>query len=125
MQLKSKSVLALISIIIAISTVYVFKQTKYYGLVCESLLGGKFASSYDQCIMKDCYSSKSCGKWSAPRKYCQKLAIGSSISDVYFWLGEPTEIDGEKYSWNFKTGEVSVIVNILNNSASSINCNPT
>jgi len=102
---------------------YVFPYTSYYGSACEAS-GGKWASELGECITRDCYRNRRCGRWSTPGKRCHLLKVGDAISEVYFQLGEPDKIDGAQFTWPVaKMGENRVVAIIEKNRLVSINCN--
>jgi hypothetical protein len=67
-------------------------------LMCRSS-GGKWASSWGVCVTRACYAQHRCGSWVRPAARCSHLRPGVSIAEVYFQLGDPNRIDGDKYEW--------------------------
>jgi hypothetical protein len=62
--------------------------------------GGKWGSAMGTCVTRSCYENNSCGHWVRPSLWCSHLKPGDAIAEVYFQLGEPDQIDGNRYSWN-------------------------
>lgn len=81
-----------------------------------------WASNGSYCITQDCYMINSCGKWAKPSHRCQHLKVGMKISEVYFELGQPMEINGNVYKRHDKTGSNLIEAEIRNESLHTINC---
>lgn len=61
--------------------------------------GGKWGSSMNICVTRQCYARRACGWWARPAARCNLLRRGASISEVYFQLGNPNRVDGARYEW--------------------------
>jgi hypothetical protein len=51
------------------------------------------------CFTRSCYESNSCGHWLRPSVWCNRLKPGDALAEVYFQLGEPDQIEGNRYGW--------------------------
>jgi len=85
------------------SAVYALTYTGPYGELCQTL-GGKWASVPSSCVTRLCYWTGSCGYWANPASRCNLLKPDDPISEVYFQLGDPDEVTGNRYIWNERKG---------------------
>lgn len=76
---------------------------RHTAIGCEAL-NGRWATNGQFCIAYDCYHNNSCGLLAYPARECAELKLGDSIAKVYFYLGEPSLIEGGVYTWQDKTG---------------------
>ena len=60
---------------------------------------GKWGGAAGVCVTRACYARSSCGHWVHPSEWCSRLKLGDAIAEVYFQLGEPDQIDGNRYGW--------------------------
>jgi hypothetical protein len=111
----------LISLPILATSLYVLANHTKHG--CE-LIEGKWASNGSYCVTKSCYVNGNCGVWVAPQHWCAKVMEGASISEIYFYLGNPLEINGNIFKWRSSKGSPGFIEAILiNDKVVKINCN--
>jgi hypothetical protein len=82
---------------------HAFTYTATYGALCEKL-GGKWASASSSCVTPLCYRTGTCGYWANPARRCELLKVNDHISDVYFQLGEPDEVNGNRFIWRERKG---------------------
>jgi hypothetical protein len=74
-----------------------------YGLLCESV-GGKWASNHNTCVTRLCFKNRTCGYWANPDVRCNRLKADDPISEVYFQLGQPDQVDGSRHIWLERKG---------------------
>lgn len=60
---------------------------------------GQWHESAQYCIALDCREKENCGKRSNPQAFCSQLSVGDNLDKAYFYLGEPSRIQGETYRW--------------------------
>jgi hypothetical protein len=89
--------------LLAAPAVNVSTYTKTYGELCEKM-GGKWASVPSSCVTPLCYWTGTCGYWANPASRCTLLKTNDPVSEVYFQLGEPDEIEGVRYIWHERKG---------------------
>ena len=86
-------------------------------------MGGKWASVWNECVTRACYAAGDCGFWLHPGHWCRHLRTGDSIGEVYFWLGNPSKVEGNTYTWlDGKPGPVAFTATIENGILTSVNC---
>ncbi len=122
MRTRTKFLIALVIFLVAAGG-YAFTYTGAYGQLCESF-GGKWASVDSSCVTRSCYKSGNCGYWANPASRCNRLKINDPISEVYFQLGQPDQIEGNRYIWKERKGS-GVTVEIENEKLKSLECNAT
>ena len=82
---------------------------------------GQWNKNY--CVALDCREKENCGKRQNPSVFCQQLNIGDYIDSVYFWLGEPDQINQTHYLWkNPKLQSQKISAVIEENHLKSLNC---
>ncbi len=80
-----------------------------------SLIGGKWGAGAGSCFTPLCYDFKNCGEWSAPSRWCSSLHVRDTERKLYFKLGMPNEIVGNKRSWHAGKASSKVIVATVEN----------
>ncbi len=101
-----------LAVLLASIAIYGFMHTGTYGQICESF-GGKWASADSACVTPLCYRNGTCGNWANPITRCDRLKTNDTISDVYFQLGEPERVDGNRYIWRATKDSQDLIVAII------------
>jgi len=102
-------VLALFSVSVGI---YGFMHTGAYGRLCEHF-GGKWATADGTCVTRLCYKNGTCGSWANPITRCDRLKINDNIAEVYFQLGMPERVDGDRYIWHATKDSRDLIVAVI------------
>ena len=103
MKTRTKISLLLAAPLAALA-VYAFTNTGPYGELCKTL-GGKWGSVTSSCVTRLCYRTGNCGYWANPAARCNLLRTNDPISEVYFQLGEPDEVKGNRYLWHERKGD--------------------
>ncbi len=119
MKTHTKIFLALSTATAALG-LYAFMHSGPYGRLCEQF-GGKWASVSSTCVTRSCYKNGTCGYWSNPAVRCDRLKTNDHISEVYFQLGEPDRVDGNRYIWYERKGG-RVVAEIKHESLRSLAC---
>jgi len=89
-----------------------------------NIKNGHWASNGSYCITRNCYATNSCGNWANPIQHCSTLKIGVPISEVYFQLGQPDNINGNIYTWHsYKADPGKINATINSGILQAINCN--
>ena len=91
-----------------------------YELLCESI-GGKWGSNGNTCVTRLCFKNGTCGYWANPAARCGRLRADDPISEVYFQLGEPDQVDGNRHMWHERKGP-SVMAVIEDGKLTSLAC---
>ena len=66
---------------------------------CEAA-DGKWATTSQTCITRECFKSQSCGEWAYPSARCNRIKVGDSRAEVYFQLGMPSEASSVSANWS-------------------------
>jgi hypothetical protein len=103
---------AMLVVVLASIAGFAFMHTGAYGRLCESF-GGKWASVESSCVTRSCYKSGTCGTWANPIARCNRLNIDDPIAEVYFQLGEPDRIEGNRYLWRATKDSQNFIVAVI------------
>jgi len=80
-----------------------------YGPLCESV-GGKWGSNGNTCVTRLCFKNGTCGYWAHPAARCDRLRTDDPISEVYFQLGQPDQVEGSEHIWRERKGPQVVAV---------------
>ena|SRR6185295_18807557 len=102
MKMRTKIVFLLAALLTALA-VYALTYTGPYGELCKTL-GGKWVSVPSSCVTHLCYWTGTCGYWANPAARCNLLKSNDPISEIYFQLGEPDEVQGNRFIWNERKG---------------------
>jgi hypothetical protein len=97
MRFLPKAILALALIGIALFALP-WIAVNFIPEACNAI-GGKYASAWNRCVTRGCYASHSCGIWTHPELWRDRVKRGDDIATVVFWLGQPGRIDGDTYYW--------------------------
>jgi hypothetical protein len=65
------------------------------------MLGGRWATVPSTCVTRLCHYAGSCGKWLHPMVPCRAIPAGTGYASLHYLLGDPDEVEGEKYRWYF------------------------
>jgi hypothetical protein len=65
------------------------------------LLGGRWGTVHSTCVTRLCHYTGSCGKWVHPMVPCSVIPVGTGYATLHFLLGDPDEVEGERYRWYF------------------------
>jgi hypothetical protein len=123
MKTRTKLLLALASPLIAAA---LYAAVRFEPARKELCLyqGGKWDDATGDCVTRSCYQSNSCGYSLHPSHGCSRLKPGDAIAEVYFQLGQPSQIDGNFYRWidGKPAGEPSILAVIDRGELVSLAC---
>src|SRR5882672_7467101 len=109
MKLRAKTVLAIVTVLLTAAVGSAFMHPGPYGLLCESV-GGKWGSNGNSCVTRTCFRHSTCGYWANPAARCGRLGVSDPISEVYFQLGQPDQVYGNRHIWLERKGPEVVAV---------------
>jgi hypothetical protein len=111
----------ILTVLLAAAAGAAFMHPVTYSLLCESV-GGRWGSNGNICVTRACFKNGTCGYWSNPAARCNLLKDDDPISEIYFQLGEPDQVDGNRYTWYERKGSQVVIAMIDNGRLTSLAC---
>jgi hypothetical protein len=89
-------------------------------------MGGKWGTTRNECVTRACYAAGDCGYWFHPNEWCRDLRTGDSIGEVYFRLGNPSKVEGNRYTWREgKLDGIPFTAIIEDGVLMSVNCLPS
>jgi hypothetical protein len=118
---KTTKVVALCLGLLGVAVVLFLRHTP----VGCSILGGRWGTVHSTCVPPFCHYMGACGKWVYPMIPCGAIPAGTSYSAVHFLLGDPEEVQGERYRWDFgKQDHLPVQALIRDGRLASLSCPP-
>jgi len=61
------------------------------------ILGGRWGGVHSTCVTRLCHYTGSCGIWVHPMVPCSAIPVGTGYAALHFLLGDPAEVEGERY----------------------------
>ena len=118
---KTTKVVALCLGVLVLSVVLLLRHTP---AGCR-IIGGRWGTVHSTCVPPFCHYTGACGKWVHPMIPCSAIPAGTSYSAVHFLLGDPDEVQGERYRWYFgKPDPLPAEALIRDGRLASLSCPP-
>ncbi len=89
------------------------------------IIGGRWGAVHSTSVTRLCHYTGSCGKWLNPMVPCNAIPTGTGYSALHFLLGDPDEVEGERYHWDFgKADYLPVDALIHDGRMATLSCPP-